>query len=192
MSSDFNQLVKLEGGKPVTDLEEAYIMCVAITRAHEIVPLRGMRRYHFRLCVCEDGSCPEEGFQAIVKARRSCARRVSHRALEAKRTGKSTLFIIQKTQKAEMASMWNRQTLYDATQHEIADHLNGLTAMDARALSALGVVVQFQTRSGPIDRYQLTGCEQSYVRSSQVWTAKADIGGYRIGHRDVLNRFAAW
>ena len=33
MSSDFNQFVKLEGGKPVTDLEEAYIMYVALTRA---------------------------------------------------------------------------------------------------------------------------------------------------------------
>jgi superfamily I DNA/RNA helicase len=33
LSSDFNQFVKLEGDKPVTDLEEAYIMYVALTRA---------------------------------------------------------------------------------------------------------------------------------------------------------------
>jgi len=32
-SSDFNQFVSMEGGKPVTDLEEAYIMYVALTRA---------------------------------------------------------------------------------------------------------------------------------------------------------------
>jgi superfamily I DNA/RNA helicase len=35
MSSDFNQFVKLEGGKSVIDLEEAYIMYVALTRARE-------------------------------------------------------------------------------------------------------------------------------------------------------------
>jgi superfamily I DNA/RNA helicase len=35
MSSDFNQFVKLEAGKSVTDLEEAYIMYVALTRARE-------------------------------------------------------------------------------------------------------------------------------------------------------------
>jgi len=35
MSSEFNQFVKLEGDKPVTDLEEAYIMYVALTRAHK-------------------------------------------------------------------------------------------------------------------------------------------------------------
>jgi superfamily I DNA/RNA helicase len=35
VSSDFNQFVKLEGGKPITDLEEAYIMYVALTRARE-------------------------------------------------------------------------------------------------------------------------------------------------------------
>jgi superfamily I DNA/RNA helicase len=33
MSSDFNRFVELEGGKPVIDLEEAYIMYVALTRA---------------------------------------------------------------------------------------------------------------------------------------------------------------
>jgi hypothetical protein len=66
------------------------------------------------------------------------------------------------------------------------------TAHTCAPISALGVVVQFQSRSGPIDRYQLAGCEQRDIRSSQVWTAKADIGGYRIGHRDVLNRFAVW
>ena len=33
LSSDFNQFVKLEGGKPVIDLAEAYIMYVALTRA---------------------------------------------------------------------------------------------------------------------------------------------------------------
>jgi hypothetical protein len=66
------------------------------------------------------------------------------------------------------------------------------TAHTCAPISALGVVVQFQSRSGPIDRYQLARCEQRDIRSSQVWTAKADIGGYRIGHRDVLNRFAVW
>jgi superfamily I DNA/RNA helicase len=35
MSSDFNRLVKLEGHKPVVDLEEAYIMYVALTRARK-------------------------------------------------------------------------------------------------------------------------------------------------------------
>jgi superfamily I DNA/RNA helicase len=35
MSSDFNRFVKLEGHKPVVDLEEAYIMYVALTRARK-------------------------------------------------------------------------------------------------------------------------------------------------------------
>ena len=35
MSSDFNQIVELENGKPVIDMEEAYIMHVALTRARE-------------------------------------------------------------------------------------------------------------------------------------------------------------
>jgi ATP-dependent exoDNAse (exonuclease V) beta subunit len=35
MSSDFNQFVELEKGKPVIDTEEAYIMYVALTRARE-------------------------------------------------------------------------------------------------------------------------------------------------------------
>ena len=35
MSSDFNQFVELENGKPVIDMEEAYIMHVALTRARE-------------------------------------------------------------------------------------------------------------------------------------------------------------
>ena len=33
MSSDFNRFVELEKGKPVIDMEEAYIMYVALTRA---------------------------------------------------------------------------------------------------------------------------------------------------------------
>ena len=33
LSSDFNQFVELEGGKPVVDFQEAYIMYVALTRA---------------------------------------------------------------------------------------------------------------------------------------------------------------
>jgi superfamily I DNA/RNA helicase len=35
MSSDFNQFVELQKGKPVIDMEEAYIMYVALTRARE-------------------------------------------------------------------------------------------------------------------------------------------------------------
>ncbi len=35
MSSDFNQFIELENGKPVIDMEEAYIMYVALTRARE-------------------------------------------------------------------------------------------------------------------------------------------------------------
>jgi ATP-dependent exoDNAse (exonuclease V) beta subunit len=35
MSSDFNQLVQMEHDKPVIDLEEAYIMYVAVTRARK-------------------------------------------------------------------------------------------------------------------------------------------------------------
>src|SRR5580700_9846116 len=35
MSSDFNQFVELEKGKPVIDMEEAYITYVALTRARE-------------------------------------------------------------------------------------------------------------------------------------------------------------
>jgi len=35
MSSDFNQFVELEGDRPVIDLEEAYIMYVAVTRARK-------------------------------------------------------------------------------------------------------------------------------------------------------------
>ena len=35
MSSDFNQFVELDKGKPVIDMEEAYIMYVALTRARE-------------------------------------------------------------------------------------------------------------------------------------------------------------
>jgi superfamily I DNA/RNA helicase len=35
MSSDFNQFVELEKGKPVIDMEEACIMYVALTRARE-------------------------------------------------------------------------------------------------------------------------------------------------------------
>jgi len=35
LSSDFNRFVKLEGHKPVVDLEEAYIMYVALTRARK-------------------------------------------------------------------------------------------------------------------------------------------------------------
>ncbi|MDO8430920.1 MAG: 3'-5' exonuclease [Candidatus Binatus sp.] len=35
ISSDFNQFVKLENGKPTIDLEEAYVMYVALTRARE-------------------------------------------------------------------------------------------------------------------------------------------------------------
>jgi len=35
MSSDFNQFVELEQGKPVIDLEEAYIVYVAVTRARK-------------------------------------------------------------------------------------------------------------------------------------------------------------
>ena len=31
MSSDFNEFVELEKGKPVIDMEEAYIMYVALT-----------------------------------------------------------------------------------------------------------------------------------------------------------------
>ena len=35
MSSDFNRFVELEGDKPVIDLEGAYIMYVAVTRARK-------------------------------------------------------------------------------------------------------------------------------------------------------------
>jgi superfamily I DNA/RNA helicase len=35
ISSDFNRFVKLDGHKPVVDLEEAYIMYVALTRARK-------------------------------------------------------------------------------------------------------------------------------------------------------------
>ena len=35
MSSDFNQFVELEKGNPVIDMEEAYILYVALTRARE-------------------------------------------------------------------------------------------------------------------------------------------------------------
>jgi superfamily I DNA/RNA helicase len=35
MSSDFNQFVSMEGHKSVVDLEEAYIMYVALTRARK-------------------------------------------------------------------------------------------------------------------------------------------------------------
>ena len=35
MSLDFNQFVELENGKPVIDMEEAYITYVALTRARE-------------------------------------------------------------------------------------------------------------------------------------------------------------
>jgi superfamily I DNA/RNA helicase len=35
MSSDFNQFVELDKGKPIIDMEEAYIMYVALTRARE-------------------------------------------------------------------------------------------------------------------------------------------------------------
>jgi superfamily I DNA/RNA helicase len=35
MSSDLNKFVELEKGHPVIDLEEAYIMYVALTRARE-------------------------------------------------------------------------------------------------------------------------------------------------------------
>ena len=35
MSSDFNQFVELEKGIPVIDMQEAYIMYVALTRARE-------------------------------------------------------------------------------------------------------------------------------------------------------------
>src|ERR1700730_14541204 len=35
VSSDFNQFVELEKGKPVIDMEEAYITYVALTRARE-------------------------------------------------------------------------------------------------------------------------------------------------------------
>ena len=35
MSSDFNQFVELEKGNPIIDMEEAYIMYVALTRARE-------------------------------------------------------------------------------------------------------------------------------------------------------------
>jgi ATP-dependent exoDNAse (exonuclease V) beta subunit len=35
MSSDFNQFVELEKGKPVVDMQEAYIVYVALTRARE-------------------------------------------------------------------------------------------------------------------------------------------------------------
>ena len=35
VSSDFNQFVELKKGKPVIDMEEAYIMYVALTRARE-------------------------------------------------------------------------------------------------------------------------------------------------------------
>jgi len=35
MSSDFNQFVELEKGKPIIDMEEACIMYVALTRAQE-------------------------------------------------------------------------------------------------------------------------------------------------------------
>ena len=57
MSSDFNQFVKLEGGKPVTDLEEAYIMYVALTRARRKLLLSpACRRSHLCLRSCENGS----------------------------------------------------------------------------------------------------------------------------------------
>jgi hypothetical protein len=35
VSSDFNQFVEIENGKPVIDMQEAYIMYVALTRARE-------------------------------------------------------------------------------------------------------------------------------------------------------------
>jgi superfamily I DNA/RNA helicase len=35
VATDFNRFVKLEGHKPVVDLEEAYIMYVALTRARK-------------------------------------------------------------------------------------------------------------------------------------------------------------
>jgi superfamily I DNA/RNA helicase len=35
MSSNFNKFVELEGDKPVIDLEEAYIMYIAVTRARK-------------------------------------------------------------------------------------------------------------------------------------------------------------
>src|ERR1019366_6740395 len=42
MSSDFNRFVELEGDKPVIDLEEAYIMYVAVTRARKKLPATGL------------------------------------------------------------------------------------------------------------------------------------------------------
>ena len=62
-SSDFNQFVELENGNPVIDMEEAYIMYVALTRAREklilspacVEAISASRGY-------EGGACQEAGF----------------------------------------------------------------------------------------------------------------------------------
>jgi superfamily I DNA/RNA helicase len=60
MSSDFNQFVELENGKPVIDMEEAYIMYVALTRAQEKLILSpAWRGSYLRFRSCESGARKE-------------------------------------------------------------------------------------------------------------------------------------
>ena len=62
-SSDFNQLVELENGKPVIDMEEAYIMYVALDPCSgELDPLPCVRRNDFRFRGYKGGACQEAGF----------------------------------------------------------------------------------------------------------------------------------
>ncbi len=63
MSWDFNQFVELENGKTVIDMEEAYIMYVALTRAREkIDPLPCVRGSNLRFRDCEGRAFREAGF----------------------------------------------------------------------------------------------------------------------------------
>jgi superfamily I DNA/RNA helicase len=79
MSSDFNQFVELEKGKPVIDTEEAYIMYVALTRAREKAYLGFLKCEH----VTRASPMP------LVKTRRGNTRR-NERRLQIRAAAKPT------------------------------------------------------------------------------------------------------
>jgi len=80
VSSDFNQFVELEKGKPVIDMEEAYIMYVALTRAREkLILSAACVKAIIRFGGYKSRACPQDsrGAKNTVQLRRGRSHRSS-------------------------------------------------------------------------------------------------------------------
>jgi UvrD-like helicase C-terminal domain len=75
MSSDFNKFVELEGDKPVIDLEEAYIMYVAVTRARKKLVISPACAEIISACAAARAAVSGSSLRVMPKAQKSCTGR---------------------------------------------------------------------------------------------------------------------